>query len=174
MIALKGTLAIAAVSTLGDFMWAEMHLRHRMYLGLGHGLVLFLSVGLFLGWSFGRPLIGALSGALIGLIAAASFYVLARYVGYSAMFFIWAFIWLALAYVPGRLLRRPPISWNAVLARGVAAAIGSGVAFYAISGIWRPFNPHGWDYAVHYISWVIAFLPGFAALTFNLHAQPKQ
>ena len=32
------------------------------------------------------------------------------------------------------------------------------------SGIWRPFNPVGWDYAVHFAAWTIAYLPGFAAL----------
>ena len=42
--------------------------------------------------------------------------------------------------------------------------IGSGLGFYLISGIWRPFNPQGWDYAVHFLSWTIAYLPGFLAL----------
>jgi hypothetical protein len=46
----------------------------------------------------------------------------------------------------------------------LAAAFGSGVAFYAISGIWRPFDPVGWDYAVHAAAWTLAYLPGFAAL----------
>jgi hypothetical protein len=27
-----------------------------------------------------------------------------------------------------------------------------------------PFNPHGWDYARHFIYWTIAYLPAFAAL----------
>ena len=44
-----------------------------------------------------------------------------------------------------------------VAARGAVAAVTSGVAFYAISGIWRPFNPAGWDYAVHFAAWTIAF-----------------
>ena len=48
--------------------------------------------------------------------------------------------------------------------RGILAMIGSGLGFYFISGIWRPFNPQGWDYAVHFLSWTIAFLPGFLAL----------
>ena len=45
-----------------------------------------------------------------------------------------------------------------------AAAVTSGTAFYAISGIWRPFDPQGWDYAVHFGAWTLAYLPGFAAL----------
>jgi hypothetical protein len=169
--ALKGALAIAAVSTLGDFIWAGLHLRHRPLYGLTHGLVLFLCIGLFLGSIRGRQISGALGGALIGLAAAGSFYLLAPIAGYSVMFFVWAFVWVALAYLFNRSLRTPPLPWNSVLARGAIAAVLSGIAFYLISGIWRPFNPHGWDYAVHYISWVVAYLPGFAALTVDY---PKQ
>ena len=44
--------------------------------------------------------------------------------------------------------------------------IGSGLGFYLISGIWRPFDPKGWDYAVHFLSWTIAYLPGFVALLY--------
>ena len=65
------------------------------------------------------------------------------------------FIWIALAF----LVRNPPVVW-----RGVLAMAGSGLGFYAISGIWRPFDPQGWDYAVHFISWTVAYLPGFLAL----------
>jgi hypothetical protein len=51
-----------------------------------------------------------------------------------------------------------------VLVRSALAAAGAGLAFYAISGIWMPFNPHGWDYARHYVCWTLAYLPAFAAL----------
>jgi hypothetical protein len=37
------------------------------------------------------------------------------------------------------------------------------LGFYAISGIWFPFNLHG-DYAVHFLYWTIAYFLGFAAL----------
>ena len=52
--------------------------------------------------------------------------------------------------------------------RSALAALGSGLGFYAISGIWFPFNPHGWDYAKHFVYWTIAYLPGFAALLMPL------
>jgi len=169
---LLGALLIAAVSTLGDFIWAGLHLRHRPLYGLGHGILLFLCIGLYLGTLAGRSAAGALGGAVIGLVAAGSFYVLAPVAGYSVMFFAWAFVWLALAILAGRMLRREnPLTWNEVLSRGCFAAIASGVAFYLISGIWRPFNPHGWDYAIHFLSWTVAYLPGFAAL---IKSQPKQ
>ena len=51
-----------------------------------------------------------------------------------------------------------------VLVRSTLAAIGSGLGFYAISGIWFPFHPRGWDYAVHFAYWTAAYLPGFGAL----------
>ena len=46
---LIGALLIAAVSTLGDFIWAGLHLRHRPLYGLSHGTLLFLCIGLYLG-----------------------------------------------------------------------------------------------------------------------------
>jgi hypothetical protein len=153
--ALIGALLIAAVSTLGDFVWAGMHLRHRVAYGLAHGAILFLCMGAYFGSLQKKTLTGAMSGAAIGLAAAGSFYVLSPIAGYSVMFFVWAFVWLALAFLVGS---------KPVVLRGVVAMIGSGLGFYLISGIWRPFNPHGWDYAVHFISWTIAYLPGFLAL----------
>jgi hypothetical protein len=164
--ALIGALVMAAISTLGDFIWAEGHLRHRQISGLLHGLLLFLCIGLYFGALERRPVRGAMGGAAIGLVAAATFYVLYRTAGYSVMFFIWAFIWIALAVLVGRVLRQADRtgSWSNVLVRGVIAAVGSGVAFYLISGIWRPFDPRGWDYAVHYVAWTFAYLPGFVAL----------
>jgi hypothetical protein len=53
---------------------------------------------------------------------------------------------------------------GAVASRGVIAAIASGLGFYAISGIWRPFDPQGWDYLAHFGAWLVAYFPGFAAL----------
>jgi hypothetical protein len=36
--------------------------------------------------------------------------------------------------------------------------------FYLISGIWTRPSPGGPDYLVHFLSWSVAFLPGFLAL----------
>ncbi len=47
---------------------------------------------------------GALDGAAIGLSAAGSFYLLAPIAGYSVMFFVWAFVWIALAVLVARVL----------------------------------------------------------------------
>ena len=161
--AIIGALLIAAVSTLGDFVWAGLHLRHRVEYGLAHGAILFLCIGAYLGALDNRTLTGAIYGAIIGLLAAGSFYVLAPVVGYAVMVLVWAFVWLGVAVLSGRLLRtRAP--WRTTLRRGVLAMIGSGIAFYLISGIWRPFDPQGWDYVVHFLSWTLAYLPAFVAL----------
>jgi hypothetical protein len=160
---LAGSLGVAAVSTLGDFVWAAGNLRHRPEYGLTHGTVLFLAIGFFLGALARRPAAGAMWGAVLGLVAAGSFYALAPIVGYSAMFVVWIAMWMALAVVYARLSQRQ-VGLATVLGRGAAAAVGSGTAFYAISGIWRPFDPQGWDYAVHFGAWTLAYLPGFAAL----------
>jgi hypothetical protein len=191
--AIIGAVLIAAVSTLGDFVWAGLHLRHRVVYGLAHGAILFLCMGAYFGSLQKKTFIGAIYGAAIGLAAAGSFYVLAPAAGYSVMFFVWAFVWIALAILVARILPAPafapadpdelrrgkpnapiaPVAPNAPLApiapmmlRGVLAMIGSGLGFYLISGIWRPFDPEGWDYAVHFLSWTFAYLPGFLALLY--------
>jgi hypothetical protein len=161
--AIIGALAIAAVSTAGDFIWATWIPRHRMPYGLAHGTLLLACVGLCLGAFAGRAAAGAIGGALIGLLAAGSFYVLAPVAGYSVMFFVWFALWIALAAFDGRVLRRRA-GLPQIIARGLIAAIASGLAFYAISGIWFPFRPRGWDYVVHFVSWTIAYLPAFLAL----------
>ena len=105
--ALIGALVIAAVSTLGDFVWAGLHLRHRMVYGLAHGCLLFLCIGAYFGSLERQTLKGALYGAAIGLAAAGSFYLLAPMAGYSVMFFVWAFVWIALAFLVYRILPAP-------------------------------------------------------------------
>jgi hypothetical protein len=168
----SGAVLIAAVSTLGDFVWAGLNLRHRTPYGLAHGALLFLCIGAYLGSIDRQTLRGSIAGALIGLIAAGSFYLLAPVAGYSVMFAVWAFVWLALAFMTGRLLRpRHEWTWRETVIRGFVAMAGSGAGFYAISGIWRPFDPQGWDYAVHWLSWTIAYLPGFAALIYRTRTQ---
>jgi hypothetical protein len=165
--AVIGALLIAVVSTLGDFVWAGLHLRHRVVYGLAHGALLFLCMGAYFGWMYKKLVTGAIYGAAIGLAAAGSFYLLAPVAGYSVMFFVWAFIWMALAVLVGRILPAPgarSAPHSSVVLRGVVAMVGSGLGFYLISGIWRPFDPEGWDYAVHLLSWTIAYLPGFLAL----------
>lgn len=168
--ALLGALAIAAVSTFGDFVWATWIPRHRAIYGLTHGALLFLAIGLYLGTLARRPAPGAMLGALIGFAAAASYYVLVpllRGMGLVAallvMVIAWVGAWIALGLLHG-YLQRSQGGMRAAFVRGVVASLVCGAAFYAVSGIWFPFRPRGWDYLWHFGAWTIAFLPGFATL----------
>jgi hypothetical protein len=57
---IQSSLAIAALSTLGDFIWATWIPRHIPAYGLTHGTLLFLGIGLVLGMVAHRPLRGQL------------------------------------------------------------------------------------------------------------------
>lgn len=159
-----GSLLAAALSTFGDFVWARYIPAHRPGFGLLHGMVLCLAIGLFLGAVRRQPIRGAAAGALIGLGAAGGYYLLARLMGYAAMFVLWMALWAAFGLLVGRGLGDPKSTAAAAVARGSLAAVGSGLAFYAISGIWTRPAPGGPDYAYHFLCWTAAFLPGFAAL----------
>ena len=158
-----GALAIAAVSTAADFVWATWIVQPRTVHGLVHGAVLFLAIGLVHGLLANRPAAGAVAGVIAGLLAAGTYYLLSPALGFSAMFVAWFGVWIALAFVYA-WLQGTPVGSGIVVVRGLVAAIGSGLAFYLISGIWRPFNPEGSDYLVHFGAWTMAYLPGFAAL----------
>ena len=168
--ALIASLVMATTSTLGDFIWGTWITAHRGIYGMVHGILLFLIAGLVLGVPANRPAAGAIAGALVGALGAGSFYLLAPLLGYSAMFVSWFGLWIALAIAHARLNARRA-SVREVASRGVLAALTSGIAFYAISGIWRPFDPSGWDYAVHFAAWTIAYLPGFVFLFAHLPAE---
>jgi len=162
LAALVGALLLGALNTFGDFVWARFVSSHRAVFGLLHGTLLLMAVGLYLGVVRGRALFGALAGALVGLLAAASFYALAPLLGYSAMFVSWMALWIGFAFLDAKL--RGAAAARETLVRGVLAAIGSGIAFWAISGIWLRPSPGGPRYAYNFACWTLAFLPGFLAL----------
>jgi hypothetical protein len=162
--AVIGALVTAAVSTFGDYMWANVITRHRPVFGIAHGIILFLTVGACLGAPSGQARRGAIGAALVGFIAAGSFYVLQPLIGYwTAMFVLWFGLWTMLGVLTIRGLQGRTGA-GAIAVRSACAAAGSGVAFYLISGIWAPNNPHGWGYLVHFASWTFAYLPAFASL----------
>jgi hypothetical protein len=163
--ALLGAVLIAALMTLGDFVWARYVPAHRVIYGLVHGLVLCLAIGVVLGVPRRSAIAGAAGGAVIGLAAALAFYALAPLLGWGAMLPAWMAFWIALAFLQGRGLGEPRAPLSEVVARGLVAAAASGAAFYAISGIWTRPAPGGPDYPWHFLSWSFAFLPGFLALS---------
>jgi hypothetical protein len=171
--AITGSLLLALLSTAGDFIWATWITSARAVFGFAHGALLFLAIGGFLGRVAGRPAAGAIAGGCVGALGAGLYYLLSPWLGFSAMVVAWMAVWVGLAAIFGRLQAQridrgnrhdTRVNIGAVTGRGVVAAIASGLAFYLISGIWRPFNPQGWDYAVHFAAWTVAYFPGFAAL----------
>ena len=162
--AIVGALLIGALNTLGDLVWALFIPAHRPAFGLLHGLVLCCGIGLYLGALRGHHARGAVGGALIGLGAAGGFYQLAPFIGYAAMVVLWMALWMAFGLLNGRGFGEPRTSVAGSLLRATVAALGSGAAFYAISGIWLRSPAGAADYAFRFACWTIAFLPGFLAL----------
>ena len=160
--ALAASVALGAVSTFGDFVWEELGLRHRMVYGLVHGAVICLAIGAVIGIRERRLAPAIVAGPVIGLIAASGFYLLAPLLRYSAMFPMWMLFWLCFALLQEWLGERKHIRTGVV--RGLTAAVVSGLAFYAISGIWIRPSPGGPNYVRHFLFWSFAFFPGFLAL----------
>ena len=161
--AVIGAIATAAVSTIGDYLWANGLPHGQPIYWFVHAIVLFTTVGVCLGLPSRKPLLGAVGAVSVGCAATIGFYFLQPLMGYSAMFPLFVGLWLGLGVLTVRVLQQKQ-GVGEVLTRSVLAAAGSGLGFYAISGIWMPFNPHGWDYAIHFIYWTLAYFPGFAAL----------
>jgi hypothetical protein len=159
---LVAALLLGGISTIGDFIWAELKLHNRVVLGLIHGGVLCLFIGAVVGARARQMFMGAAIGPFIGVFAAAGYYALAPALGWGAMLPMWMFFWFCFALMGGVL--RGGESVRIAALRGVLAAVLSGVAFYAISGIWTHPSPGGPNYVRHFLSWTFAFFPGFAAL----------
>jgi len=168
--AFLGALLIGALMTFGDWVWALFITKHRTIFGLVHGLALCGGIGLFLGAPRHQPARGAVAGAAIGLAAAGGFYLLAPLLRWAAMFPMWMAFWAAFGVLQWRFLGEPQAPMREALVRGLLAALGSGLAFYAISGIWTRPNPGGPEYATNFASWTFAFLPGFLALLLEKRA----
>jgi len=169
---LLAALVLAAAATFADLVWVWIP-GHRPIYGLIHGALLFMIVGVVLGLIAARAggagstvtLVGRAAGGelLAGLAGAAAFYALYGLIGWAAMFVAWMWIWMLTAFLQ-RWVRSSPETLGTTLVRGVAAAILSGIAFWAISGIWLGAPTRTPNYAVNFLSWFIAFLPGFACL----------
>ncbi len=165
-------LALAAISTFADMIWALWIPAHRAIFGLLHGALLFMLMGVVLGvlaarrsdTDAGNPILqGAVGELLAGLGGAAAFYALFGAIGWAAMFVAWMWVWMVTAFV-NRWLRGGTEGLGITLGRGIAAAVLSGVAFWAISGIWLDGSTRNPDYVRNFVSWFVAFAPGFACL----------
>jgi hypothetical protein len=172
---LIGAVLMAVITTVGDYAWFEFGIRHSPVTGIIHGIILMGSLGAFLGSQSRRIGLGVIGGVVAGALGAVIFYALWPVLGWSAMFVAWSLIWVGLAAFDSLVLRRPaPFNMRASLAsarsswivRGLLAAIGGGIAFYAVSGVWTAHEEDP-NYGWHFVAWIIAWWPGLAALTFG-------
>jgi len=162
LFALLASLALGAVMTIGDWTWAVLHLPHTVASGLIHGAVMCLCLGAAIGIREHRPSAGVLAGPLFGVIAAGVFYLLAPWLRMTAMFPAWMLFWILFAQLQAWL--RKARNFGAAIALGLVAAVLSGLAFYAISGIWTHHDPSGPNYLWNFVAWSFAFFPGFGVL----------
>ena len=123
-LAIGSAVFAAVIMTLGDFVWASQLLRHRMAYGLLHGAGLCLALGLALGAPAKRPLTGAIGGLVVGILSAASFYVLAPVMRYSAMFVSWVLLWILLALLDRMLQRGASVAVGADPRRARGGGVG--------------------------------------------------
>ncbi len=162
---------LGLLSTLGDWIWARFIPDGAVLPGIIHGVLIFLILALILGLAAKskkalRRLLLALP--IAGLVIAAAFYPLAYVLGYlGSLLATWIAMWLTLAFLQ-RWARDHDEALQRALLRGIVAALGSGLAFWAISGIWTHPALHA-SYLLRLAYWIFAFFPGFLAL---LWAQP--
>jgi len=161
--AVVGSLLLAILSTVADYVWFLNIPQHQVTSGAIHGSTLFAALGLYLGWRKGKAGIGALGGLLSGLVAALSFYVLAPIGGYSMMLVSWLILWIMLAalqtYLDGRL------DLAKALGRGIITSIVAGLGFAVVLfQLYRGWPPDTFSFFKHFVAWSMAYLPGLYVL----------
>ncbi len=168
--AIAAAVFLGIVATSGDFVWEHWNIRHTMLYGVIHGAVFCLAIGAAIGLRAGRVAPAIVAGPLVGVLAAGVFYLLAPMMRMRAMFPAWMLFWVCFALLQRQLRREPA---GHAIARGLAAAVLSGIAFYLVSGIWTDRAPGGPNYLRNLLSWTFAFLPGFAALFWPIALSPS-
>ena len=161
--AVVGSLLLAVLSTVADYVWFLNIPQHQVASGAIHGSTLFAALGLYLGWRKGKAGIGALGGLLSGLVAALSFYVLAPIGGYSIMLVSWLILWIMLAalqtYLDGRL------DLAKAIGRGIITSIVAGLGFAVVLfQLYRGWPPDTFSFFKHFVAWSMAYLPGLYVL----------
>ena len=161
--ALVGSLLLATLSTIADYVWFLDIPRHQVLSGSIHGASLFAALGAYLGWRKGKLGVGLLGGLASGVIAALSFYALAPLGGYNMMLVSWLILWIMLAglqtYLDGRL------NVANALGRGVVTAIAAALGFSVVLfQLYRGWPPETFSVFRHFVAWSMAYLPGLYVL----------
>ena len=161
--AIVGSLLLATLSTIADYVWFLDIPGHQVMSGSIHGASLFSALGAYLGWRKGKLLAGLLGGLASGLIAALSFYVLAPFGGYNMMLVSWLVLWILLAglqtYLDGR------VDVPKALVRGLVTSIVAGLGFAVVLfQLYRAWPPETFSVFKHFVAWSMAYLPGLYVL----------
>lgn len=161
--AIVGSVLLALLSTVADYVWFLGILQHQVSSGAIHGSVLFAALGAYLGFRKGKIVVGALGGLGSGLVAALSFYVLAPLGGYNVMLVSWLVLWILLAalqtYLDGRL------NIPKALARGLVTAMVAAAGFAVVLfQLYRHWPPQTFSFPIHFAAWAVAYIPGLYML----------
>lgn len=161
--AIVGSLLLAVLSTVADYVWFRDIPQHQVSSGMIHGAVLFAALGAYLGWRRGKLAIGAVGGLVSGMLAALSFYALAPLGGYPMMLVSWLLLWIMLAalqtYLDGKL--DPARAIGRGLVTSIAAGLGFAVVLFQL---YRGWPPAEFPVVKHFIAWSMAYLPGLYVL----------
>jgi hypothetical protein len=165
MAILVGILIVAAVSTLGDYVWYEVGVPHRMTFGIIHGAILLAAVGGVVGATAGRLGMGLPLGAAAGIGGALVYYAVEGPLGRGAMLAGWATVWILISIFNVTLIQRPRRAWVDGLVRGIIGAVAGGLAFYLVGDeLWGRRPPGGRNYLAQYGLWIAAWAPGILAV----------
>lgn len=161
--AFVGSLLLATLSTIADYVWFLDIPGHQVMSGSIHGATLFTALGAYLGWRKGKLGAGALGGLVSGTAAALSFYALAPIGGYNMMLVSWLLLWIMLAalqtFLDGRLDLPKALGRGIVTA--IVAAVGFGVVLFQL---YRGWPPEVFPVFKHFVAWSMAYLPGLYVL----------
>ena len=161
--ALIGSMLLAVLSTVADYVWFLNLPQHQVWSGMIHGAVLFAALGGYLGWRKGQAVPGAIGGLVSGLLAALSFYALAPIGGYAMMIVSWLLLWIMLAALQTHLDGR--LDLPKAVGRGLVTSIAAGLGFAVVLfQLYRGWPPATFPFARHFLAWSMAYLPGLYVL----------
>ena len=161
--ALIGSMLLAVLSTVADYVWFLNIPQHQVSSGMIHGSVLFAALGGYLGWRKGKAVAGAIGGFMSGMLAALSFYALAPVGGYSMMIVSWVLLWIMLAALQTHLNGR--LDMPKAIGRGLVTSIAAGLGFAVVLfQLYRGWPPAEFPAFRHLVAWSMAYLPGLYVL----------
>jgi hypothetical protein len=161
--AIVGSLLLAVLSTVADYVWFRDIPRHQVSSGMIHGAVLFAALGAYLGWRRGKLGIGAVGGLVSGMVAALSFYALQPLGGYPMMLVSWLLLWILLAALQTHLDGK--LDPARALGRGLVTAIAAGLGFAVVLfQLYQGWPPPSFPAFKHFMAWTMAYLPGLYVL----------